>query len=463
MASDPRRLQDEASRLKAEGRLEEALALNRRAVIAAPGSGVAEHNLASTLGDLTRFTEAEAATARAFTKGLDAPETWLVRARALQGLKRLDDAEAAYAQAIARRPGLVDAQRDLAQLRWMRTADADAALATLDATMPPGTEQTLLRARILASAGKPEAAAAAIGHGLATAPGDAALHEAAARAAAVLGEPARQIEHAVTALQLAPSSADAARALVEALLHAGRAAEAEDLVLRILAGAPHDQGLLALLATAWRLRGDPRHAALCEDPALVSFRPIATPPGWASRDAFLSELAHTLGGLHGWRSHPLDQSLRHGSQTQIDLARSDLPVLRGLFAALDAPIRAHIAALGSGADPLRARKRGDGYRILGAWSVLLQPGGHHIDHVHPEGWISSAFYVALPDAVARGREGWLGFGRPGIPTAPALAPFHHIRPEPGHIALFPSYLWHGTEPFGGDAPRLAVAFDLVPA
>jgi hypothetical protein len=28
--------------------------------------------------------------------------------------------------------------------------------------------------------------------------------------------------------------------------------------------------------------------------------------------------------------------------------------------------------------------------------------------------------------------------------------------------LFPSYMWHGTVPFDGQAPRLTIAFDLQP-
>ncbi|QJU57987.1 tetratricopeptide repeat protein [Sphingomonas sp. AP4-R1] len=467
MTSDPRLLQEQASRLKAAGRLEEALAFNLRAVAAAPASAVAEHNLASTLGDLTRFAEAEEATGRAFAKGLDAPETWLVRARALQGLGRLDEAEAAYLEAIARRAAYLEAQRDLAQLRWMRTADANTALVTLEATMrtlPTVPELAMLHAKVLINAGEGRRAIASLKAALARSPDHAGLHEAASRAAADLGDAAAQLDHAIAALRAAPSSAGAARAAVEALLHMGRAGEAEQLVQRILPSAPNDQGLIALLSTAWLLQKDSRHAALCEDPAFVSFSPIVAPTGWPSLDAFLAELGETLRGLHGWRTHPLEQSLRHGSQTQIDLARSDLPVLRALFAALDAPIRTHIGGLGTGADPLRARPRlGGDYRILGAWSVLLQPGGRHVDHVHPEGWLSSAFYVDLPDAIDRGREGWLSFGRPGIPTTPRVEPFRAIRPEPGHVALFPSYLWHGTEPFAGDEPRLTVAFDLVPA
>jgi hypothetical protein len=84
--------------------------------------------------------------------------------------------------------------------------------------------------------------------------------------------------------------------------------------------------------------------------------------------------------------------------------------------------------------------------------------------VHHEGWLSSACYIALPDAVAHspGREGWLKFGEPGVATQPRLGPEHFVQPECGRLVLFPSYMWHGTVPFGGDTPRLSVAFDLLP-
>jgi hypothetical protein len=79
------------------------------------------------------------------------------------------------------------------------------------------------------------------------------------------------------------------------------------------------------------------------------------------------------------------------------------------------------------------------------------------------GWLSSAFYVALPAAVADGHQGWLQFDQPGIRTQPPLGPQRFVRPEPGLLVLFPSYMWHGTVPFSGDEPRLTIAFDLIPA
>ena len=84
--------------------------------------------------------------------------------------------------------------------------------------------------------------------------------------------------------------------------------------------------------------------------------------------------------------------------------------------------------------------------------------------MHQEGWISAVCYLELPAVVAAGgREGWLRFGRPGLVLPQDLPAEHWVRPEPGLVALFPSYIWHGTEPFSGNESRLTLAFDLVPA
>ena len=59
------------------------------------------------------------------------------------------------------------------------------------------------------------------------------------------------------------------------------------------------------------------------------------------------------------------------------------------------------------------------------------------------------------------RAGWLKFGEPGS-TVPGCPPEHFVRPEPGMLALFPSYFWHGTVPFGHGGRRLTAAFDVLP-
>ena len=95
----------------------------------------------------------------------------------------------------------------------------------------------------------------------------------------------------------------------------------------------------------------------------------------------------------------------------------------------------------------------------------MRSGGHHADHVHPHGWLSSACYIALPPTIGDGtsaREGWLRFGRPGVKTVPPLEADHFVKPRPGLLVLFPAYMWHGVEPFVSDQSRLSVAFDVVP-
>jgi uncharacterized protein (TIGR02466 family) len=125
--------------------------------------------------------------------------------------------------------------------------------------------------------------------------------------------------------------------------------------------------------------------------------------------------------------------------------------IRALFRAIDPPIRRHLAAIG---------ERSQNYGFNGAWSVRLNSGGFHINHIHPEGFLSSAFYVRTPKTL-QGSEGALKFGEPGPPTAPPLSEDHLVKPEPGMLVLFPSYMWHGTVPFSSEEKRLSCAFDIV--
>jgi Putative 2OG-Fe(II) oxygenase len=138
-------------------------------------------------------------------------------------------------------------------------------------------------------------------------------------------------------------------------------------------------------------------------------------------------------------------------------------MIQALFASFAAPIREYLQKVGAGSDPLRRRNIG-AWRFNGSWSVRLRTSGHHRNHVHPRGWISSACYIELPDCMHRADtdEGILTFGQPSLTTMPALAPENAVRPAVGMLVLFPSYFWHGTVPFCSDQPRLTVAFDAVP-
>jgi hypothetical protein len=274
-------------------------------------------------------------------------------------------------------------------------------------------------------------------------------------------EPQRALAHARRAAELAPASLDALSAQCLANLALGQAEVAAQQAAALRERAPLDQHALALQATAWRLLGDPRYEELYDYDGLVRSWVIDTPDGWPDLDAFLRDLAEALERRTPLKGHPIGQSLRRGVQSQQRLDRSDDPVIRAFFQAIDAPIREYLKAIGTGQDPHRARNTGD-YQIAGAWSARLRPGGYHTDHLHAKGWISSACHIVVPSAVDQGQEGWLRFGQPGVPTSPTLEPERFVRPEPGRLVLFPSSMWHGTVPFGGDQPRLTIAFDLLP-
>jgi hypothetical protein len=77
------------------------------------------------------------------------------------------------------------------------------------------------------------------------------------------------------------------------------------------------------------------------------------------------------------------------------------------------------------------------------------------------GWLSSALYIALPpDLGGADHAGWLTLGEPQAELGIDLPPRRVIEPKPGRLALFPSWMWHGTRPFG-QGERITVAFDVA--
>lgn len=208
---------------------------------------------------------------------------------------------------------------------------------------------------------------------------------------------------------------------------------------------------------AWRLSGDERSHWLEGDPGLV--QEIDLRPSLPD----LNALAATLRRLHIAKGEYLDQSVRGGTQTDGPLLSRIDPLLRELRAAIVGAIEGYLDKLGEPdpRHPLLSNRRDRRIRFAGSWSVRLRSGGRHSNHVHPEGWISSALYIALPP-MAEGEApdaGWFTLGQPQDALQLALEPWRKIEPRPGHLVLFPSWMWHGTRPFS-KGERLTVAFDV---
>jgi hypothetical protein len=140
------------------------------------------------------------------------------------------------------------------------------------------------------------------------------------------------------------------------------------------------------------------------------------------------------------------------------------PEIRALRAAIVAVVERYVAQLPPpvAGHPLLSQRRDRRVRFAGSWSVRLKGKGFHASHVHPQGWISSALYVALPDLDrdADPHAGWLQLGDPGPELRLDLGPTTRVEPKLGRLVLFPSWMWHGTVPFPA-GERLTVAFDVA--
>lgn len=453
-----------AAVLKAAGRPQEALSANQAAVSRFPSNRVSWHNLASTLGDLGQAEEAEAAARKAIGLGLTAPETQLVLARALQAQQRFDDAEQAFIAAIDARPEYEEAHRERAQLVWMRTGDRRAALARLEraaASLPahPGLAYALAIAHEFT--GHPELARRTVEAALAISPRDPRLLGLAVEVCCELDDAAAAVRWARATSGSGIGSAHALTA--RALLAAGDLEGARQAADSAVAETPDHQMALALQATAWRLTGDQRYATMHDYDRLVGVYDLFDESKAEDRD-YLEALRAALHRLHGFTVHPFSQSVRGGGQSALRLDGVHEGPIERLLDRFRTTLQQHIERLGCG-DTAFDRRNSGAAELAGAWSVRLEAAGHHTNHVHPMGWISSAFYVSTPDESenAEAKPGWIKFGEPGIRTMPPLAPERYVQPKPGRLVLFPSYMWHGTVPFASNQQRLTVAFDAVPA
>ena len=234
-------------------------------------------------------------------------------------------------------------------------------------------------------------------------------------------------------------------------LRLGDPAHADMATERALALAPGDIAAWAMRGLAWRLLDDPRLNWLLSDGA-IAFMPLAD-------DQALETAVPLLHRLHDGSPLPLGQSLRGGTQTRGLLFSRAEPELAALRRAIDATVEQYRTALppADAAHPL-LRHRDTRWRFAGSWSVRLTGGGdHHAAHIHPQGIVSSALYAEVPE----GGGGALELGRPPRDLGLHLPPLRTLAPRPGHLALFPSFLHHGTTPFAGGR-RMSVAFDVVP-
>ncbi len=411
-----------------------------------------------------RLADAAAALEQVASANPPSARLALSHASSLYALRRIAEAEEVLAKAVQRWPLERSLQEALANTRWM-LGQGDLFARDFEAAVdarPESVEMRVACANILCRADFRQRAEQLLRDGLRRNPDDLSY---LLSLGALLDETDRT-EEGLALLQKvyarAPDAPSLNENLTQALLRLARPKQALQFISAARRDNPHDSEWIAYETMALRQLGDPRYHELCDYDRMVQAYDLPAPSGYDSALAFNDALAAKLRGLHALADHPLGQSLRGGSQTTRSLLRTDEPEVRAYLKALEEPIEAYLELMSAADHPWSGRKTGR-FRLSGCWSILLRAGGFHVNHVHPAGWISSAYYVQLPRAVdeSSSQQGWIKFGEPRWPT-PGCTVEKVVQPKVGRLVLFPSYMWHGTVPFD-EGERLTAPFDVVPA
>lgn len=435
-----------------------------------PNNPFYANNLGMLLSAQMRYEEALPFLAGLVDTMRDRPQVFLNIANTLVGLGRLGEAVNHYLKAINLNPRSNFAHENVNNVLWQMGRQADVGLSYQFArqAMPEDPDIHEMAAEGLMYFSRYDEAEADLANAARLRPNTPGQYRlwTALRLGQMRPDDAMAIAKA--GLQHMPEEQDLLRKLAEAALLAGQPAEAFDAARRIAALNPFDQHAAAYSATALRLMGrDSEAHQLYDYERFVHQVELPAPAPHADLGAYHQALADALDKLHHAQNEPIYQTLRNGTQTHeglftrpgvdrtvVELGNQVMAAAERFIAGLpDMPSHPFVGRKGAKMD------------WSGSWSVRLRGGGFHTDHIHPKGWISGVYYVDMPDCLAdeEAKPGWIKFGEYSRPIGPSLPWEKAVRPRPGLLVLFPSYMWHGTLPTSGDQQRLTVAFDIAPA
>lgn len=384
-------------------------------------------------------------------------ELWLGMAQALDYQGEAEQAEQVARLLCNQAPQWTDALELLAQLRW-GSGERESFTDHFDAAMAARPDEPAIpiaRARLLAGVDRYAEATEVAARAARGFPDNPLFTLLAAVHAGEAGEDVRA-EALFTALELDSLE----RWLHEARhwLRRGLADRAEQLLCKVIEEDRHNIGGWALRDIAWRMLGDERRAWLHGQDGLVRMLDLEMD------DSLTRDVIAALDHLHDGAAIPVGQSVREGTQTRGGLLDRHEDVFSQLRDALEQAVERYRLQLPpfDEAHPL-LRHRDAPLSIMGSWSIRLTQHGYHTGHIHPQGLLSSAAYLIVPDTPEEQDDpqaGWLELGRPPADLRLDLPPLVTLQPSVGKLALFPSTLYHGTRKFD-HGRRMTVAFDVA--
>jgi tetratricopeptide (TPR) repeat protein len=388
------------------------------------------------------------------------------RAVALGSLRQEGEALAELRKLLADQPNHLPAHQYLNQLLYRRKADKEflRSYDEAEARLPGTPYFALDKAVFLARSDRHEEALHHYNQVLTLQPSQAFALAGRAAVLLKLDRIPEAVEAYRKALSVLPNDVSLLTSAAAAELMNRQPHEAENMAGFALSRAPRDQTALAVIGTAWRLTGDPRAEDLYRYDSFVRVFDLDPPQGYADMAAFNRDLDTVLTSLHSDAREHIDQTLRNGTQTLGDIFSRGHPLIDALRSRFVEAIQRYIGELPSSENHPFLIHRSAKFGFSGSWSSRLKSQGFHTNHIHPDGWISSAYYVAVPGSVraSSAKDGWIGFGAPSYEVGLKEPVRRWVEPKPGRLVLFPSYMWHGTRPFQSEEHRTTIAFDVRP-
>lgn len=444
------------------GRVAEGEKMLRDALKKQPGNPFYLNNLGQLLSTSLRFAEAVQVMQSLPNLMPNQPEVFVNLANALLGIGQAEEAIANYTRAIQLDPLNYFAHANLNDLLWQsgRKEEAGRSFAYAKRVLPNHPDVLEMSAECMLTIGQLEQAEADLLAAERLRPGTLGQFRLWTALRLAQGRPDAAAQVAAAGLNQNPQSVDLLGKLAEALLRQDVPEQALHIARRMEEVDPVSQFAVSFQVNSLRLLGEEAEAQRLYDYQRFVHSEILPVPD-------LKHLAEKLDALHHAQHEPVQQTLRNGTQTHESLfTRPGVdPAIVALGQSILAAAKAYVAALPDDMAHPFLRRKAHGLDWAGSWSVRLNGGGHHVDHIHPKGWISGVFYVDLPDCLEdeAAKPGWIKFGEFARPETRSLSWEKAVRPQPGMVVFFPSYMTHGTLPTVGEQTRLTVSFDIVPA
>ena len=454
-----------SSVLAEAGQFAEAEAPLRRALDYAKDAkkqAAIRNNLAIILSSLNRHAEALENLEHTQSLAPELPDLDQRRIDRLYQLGRYEDCLVLYRKLLDRNPADLQLHKAYNSLLY-RLGRMDEFLASYDRA-PQTREILLAKARFLALQKRNDEVEAIYNTLLARDPLDSAVLSSSADNLMAQGRTQEALVIFESVLGRPDATPAVFSAAASAALLTGDPQKAEFFCQSGLRLAPFDQTCLALLGTSWRLKDDERDEALNGYDKLVRVFDLDPPDGFSSMESFNAELGEYLDRLHPKTDAYLEQSLYGGTQTEGMLFGAGHALVEKVRMRIEQAINAYVAELSTDPNHPFLARQSRNFRYAGAWSCLMRGQGFHTNHLHPEGWISSCYYVTVPMETdnQQTHNGWIKFGEPSL-NLPLKNPVRRaVQPVPGRLVLFPSYMWHGTIPLQANSPRTTIAFDVTP-